>query len=133
MVKGNCNCGAVSFEIRGEVTDVYICHCSICRRSTGSTGVAVAIVSKKDFKWSKGKNKSRVWSKPQHDWKTRFCVVCGSSVPGENDKQHMYVPVGLLSTDTSALKVVHHLYVGSKASWEDIGDSGKQHIESFIE
>jgi len=29
------------------------------------------------------------------------------------------------------LKVAHHIYVGSKANWEEIGDSGKQHFGAF--
>jgi len=94
-------------------------------------GIAVSIVGKGDFKWSEGKDRVRLWSKPEHDWQTSFCVVCGSPVPGENDENNMYVPVSLISTDTTNLKVAHHLFVGSKAEWEEIGDSGKQHIEGY--
>ncbi len=33
MVKGNCNCGAVSFEINREISDVFI-HQDICSWET---------------------------------------------------------------------------------------------------
>ncbi len=133
LVQGECNCGTVSFEIKVAMSDVYICHCSICRRSTGGSGIAVGIVSKDDFNWVRGKESIRVWSKSNHDWQTSFCLTCGSPVPGENDDRNMYVPVSLLTTGASDLKVAHHLFVGSKASWEEIGDSGKQHIEGYSE
>ncbi len=28
---GSCHCGAVTFRIAGEITDVYRCDCSLCR------------------------------------------------------------------------------------------------------
>jgi len=133
MLEGKCNCEAISFEISVAISDVYICHCSICRRSTGGVGMAVGIVSKKEFNWIKGKGNISIWSKPNHDWQANFCVTCGSPVPGENDEKNMYIPVSLLTTGADALKVAHHLYVGSKANWEEIGDSGKQHIEGYSE
>ncbi|TQV72736.1 GFA family protein [Exilibacterium tricleocarpae] len=132
-MRGECNCGAVSFEISATISDVYICHCSICRRSTGSAGIAVGIVSKDEFKWVTGKDNIGLWSKPGHDWQTSFCVTCGSPLPGKNDDKTIYVPVSLLTTGVSELKVAHHLFVGSKADWEEIGDTGKQHIEGYSE
>ena len=40
MATGECNCGAVQFEIDAQLSGVFVCHCSICRRSTGSNGIA---------------------------------------------------------------------------------------------
>lgn len=34
--KGGCRCGQVRYEIRGEPTKVGLCHCTDCRRETGS-------------------------------------------------------------------------------------------------
>ncbi|WP_456297716.1 GFA family protein [Gilvimarinus agarilyticus] len=31
MPKGKCNCGAVSFEIDRALSDIFVCHCSICQ------------------------------------------------------------------------------------------------------
>jgi len=132
MIAGECNCGAVSFEISAEMADIYICHCSICRRSTGSSGIAVGIAGKDQFCWTSGEMNIGRWSKPGHDWSTSFCITCGSTLPGDNDESRMYVPIGLLTTGTGDLKVVHHLFVDSKADWDVIGDSGKQHKAGYI-
>jgi len=133
MIIGECNCGAVSFEIITPVEDVYICHCSICRRNTGGSGVAVTIVGNENFKWITGTSNKNTWSKPNHDWEASFCVTCGSALPGKNSETNLYVPVSLLNNGVERLKVVHHIFVGSKANWEEIGDSGKQHISALAE
>ena len=33
---GSCLCGAVSFEVRGELRPVIACHCGQCRKQTGT-------------------------------------------------------------------------------------------------
>ncbi|MEO1919758.1 MAG: hypothetical protein ABGW81_08670 [Paracoccaceae bacterium] len=35
MHKGSCHCGAVSFEIKGDLSAPDACHCSICRKMSG--------------------------------------------------------------------------------------------------
>ena len=131
MVTGECNCGAVSFEITTEISDVFVCHCSICRKPTGSGGIAVAVTDNSHFRWLTGNELINTWHKPGHDWQTSFCKNCGSPLPGANDEQRMYVPVGLISQGGEKLKVAHHIWTDSKAAWEEIGDSGKKHPEAF--
>lgn len=128
---GSCNCGSVKFEISSEISDVYICHCSICRKSTGSGGIAVAIVSNDDLLWLEGHDFIKTWHKPNHDWQTSFCINCGSPLPGKNDEEASYVPVSLLDSGQGRLEVKHHLFVGSKPSWENISDNGVQHKNGF--
>ena len=54
MVQGECACGAVAFEINTAVSGIYYCHCSICRRFTGSNGIAVVGVDNEAFRWARG-------------------------------------------------------------------------------
>ena len=37
--RGGCGCGAVRFEVKGEPYVVGTCHCTDCRKATGSTYV----------------------------------------------------------------------------------------------
>jgi hypothetical protein len=127
VMTGQCNCGSVRFKILAEPSGVYVCHCSICRRSTGSNGIAVILVRNEDFEWIEGADKIAKWTKPKSDWETWFCTTCGARVPGQNDASRMFVPAGLLNEDGSSLRVIHHIWVCSKASWDVIGDQGKQH------
>jgi hypothetical protein len=131
MLIGECNCGQIAFEITGEHPDVYVCHCSICQCSTGSNGIAVLVIGNEDFSWTRGEHLVSTWKKPGHDWKKWFCRNCGSPLPGENDESRMFIPAGLLSGENIGLKVAHHIWVSSKAEWDVIGDSGKQHMEAY--
>ena len=131
MPKGQCNCGEVTYQVDAELTDVYICHCSICRRATGSAGIAVTVTDNENFQWLKGEEYITNWQKPNHDWEISFCKNCGSPLPAKNSETNMFIPVGTLTSGDEKLKVAHHIWVGSKANWEEIGDDGKQHIEAF--
>ncbi|NRD72052.1 GFA family protein [Shewanella sp. VB17] len=132
MVTGECNCGEVAFEIASSITDVFICHCSICRLATGSNGIAVIVINNSDFRWIKGRKLIHTWDKPGHNWQTSFCQHCGSPLPGADDSSRMYVPVGLITQGGENLKVAHHIWVDSKAIWDQISDSGKQHQKAFV-
>ncbi|HHB83289.1 MAG TPA: GFA family protein [Devosia sp.] len=131
MAHGECNCGAVAFEINTELTQIYVCHCSICRKSTGGNGIPVVVVNNSDFRWVRGEEQMATWKKPDTDWQGWFCQTCGSPLPGANDDARTFVPVGLISTGGENLKVAHHIWVNSKAGWDEIGDDGKQHPQAF--
>jgi len=131
MHKGECNCGNVSYEVDKLLTGVVICHCSICRRSTGSNGIAVVVANKSDFRWTKGRDNVTTWIKPEHDWQSSFCKTCGANLPGENDEVRMYIPAGSLIAPPEDLRVTHHIWTDSKACWDTICDNGKQHKQAF--
>ena len=131
MVRGECNCSAVAFEIDADLSDIVICHCSICRRSTGSRGIAVVVTGNESFRWTRGEDNIATWKKPGTDWQTWFCRTCGSSLPGKNDDMRMFVPAGLIAEGGESLRVAHHIYVDSRAAWDVIGDAGTQHPGGF--
>jgi len=131
MARGECNCGSVAFEIDAKLSDVYVCHCSICRRSSGASGMAVVIVDNARFRWTRGEELVTHWQKPGTEWEKWFCRICGSPVPGRNDDSRMFVPAALIAEGGESLRVMHHIWVDSKAVWDEIGDAGRQHREAF--
>lgn len=96
-----------------------------------SNGIAVVVVDNEAFKWMRGENQVLTWKKTIGNWETSFCRVCGSTLPGINDESRMYVPAGLITNGDESLKVVHHIWVDSKAVLDEIGDSGKQHRQAY--
>ena len=40
---GQCQCGAIRYQLSGEPKVVALCHCSDCRRSAGAPVVAWAM------------------------------------------------------------------------------------------
>ena len=131
MARGECNCGAIQFAVAGDIWDVFVCHCSICRRATGSSGIAVVIVANDRFQWLCGEEHIATWQKPNADWQMWFCRICGSPLPGRDSPNAMFVPAGTITEGGEALSVAHHVWVGSKAVWDEIADTGAQHIERY--
>ena len=46
---GGCRCGAVRYEVRGEPMVVGLCHCTDCRKETGSAFLAYADWPREQF------------------------------------------------------------------------------------
>src|SRR5690348_16624591 len=75
MHNGSCLCGAVTFEIKGELKAPDACHCSQCRKQSGhywaSTNVprnALALKGADKLTWYQSSEKVR----------RGFCSVCGA-------------------------------------------------------
>ena len=76
------------------------------------------------FRWTGGEEHIATWKKPDADWQFWFCRTCGSSLPGVNDPSRMFVPAGLIAEGGEDLELTHHIWVDSKAGWDEIGDAG---------
>lgn len=125
MTGGSCLCGGITFEITGDVQGVGLCHCSLCRKASGAGSIAV---SADHLTWIAGRDLVREFQRPS-GYGSAFCRVCGSPAPDANRSGTLFaVPVGLLDRD-SGTHVVEHIYVGSKASWDVIGDAAPQFEE----
>ena len=124
-MRGKCLCGAIEFELDGDLPNLYQCHCSLCRKVTGSSANAAFRIAADQFEWISGSGKIREFV-TETGFKSHFCATCGSPVPNLTSNDSAYwIPVGLLE-GTSELELVAHLYVASRASWDVIEDAGKQ-------
>jgi hypothetical protein len=72
-----------------------------------------------------------MWQKPGADWQAWFCATCGSPVPGPNDAKSMFIPASLIREGGDDLRIAAHIWVGSKAVWDEICDSGEQYSEAY--
>jgi len=130
MVRGSCLCGGIRFEYTRAVTGVGMCHCSLCRKVSGSASNAVVLVPEADLKWLSGEDLRQNFVKPT-GWSTTFCRTCGSPVPEKYGGAAAYwVPAGLLDDDPG-LPISGHIFVGSKAPWDEIGGSAPQFQEGI--
>lgn len=117
QLKGQCLCGAVSFELSGELPPIYQCHCSLCRKVSGSSSNSALIVKASNFQWHSGGHQICSFS-TKSGFKSEFCTQCGSPVPNISSSGDAYwVPAGLL-TESVDTKVIAHVYVGSRANWD---------------
>jgi len=74
--EGGCLCGALRFRAEGAPLRVGICHCTMCRRNTGSAYGATAVFPRD--KVTIAGESSCYESSPQS--RRCFCPKCGSPV-----------------------------------------------------
>ncbi|RBP31177.1 hypothetical protein DET50_106200 [Marinobacter pelagius] len=116
-MNGECLCGKVQFEIQGDLPNLYQCHCSLCRKATGSAANAATFVHQQDFRWLSGQDRITSFQKPT-GYRSDFCSVCGSPVPNQlRGTELVWIPAGLLEEDFDAVVNVH-LHLNSAAKWE---------------
>ena len=130
MVRGSCLCGGVRFEIAGRVNPIGMCHCSLCRKVSGVASNATLMTGKDEIKWLAGEDLLQTYTRPT-GWRSAFCRTCGSPAPNLHPSGGAYwIPAGLLDDDPG-VGVEMHIFVGSKASWDEIGGSAVQFDEDF--
>lgn len=117
-ITGSCLCRKVSYEISGSLGIFQYCHCSRCRKFTGSAHAANLLVSPEQFKWFAGeKYVGRFEPEDTKHYATSFCKICGSSLPWlEKTKKVVVVPAGTLDSDPG-VKPFQNIFWGSKAEW----------------
>ena len=123
MIRGSCLCGGVRFEYGRPRGGVGMCHCSQCRKVSGTASNAVIVVPEAELRWLAGEELRKTITKPS-GWHTTFCSVCGCPVPQLLPAGGAYwVPAGALDDDPGP-RIAGHIYVGSRASWDEIaGDA----------
>ncbi len=117
-VEGSCVCGAVVFRIEGPFRGFQYCHCSRCRKKTGSSHVANIFVPVDQFSWQRGEDKIRRFELPTAKyWSTAFCTECGSAMPWlTRNGKVMVVGAGALDDDPG-VKPRFSVHYDSRAPW----------------
>lgn len=129
-MKGSCLCKECVFEIGGRYGAVGKCHCSKCRKVSGTGSNAVMWVRPENLKWLSGEENINIFNLPNENWGSNFCKKCGSPLPRINSEgTTWFVPAGLLDEDPQ-VKTRGHIWVSSKPSWEVIGDDAPQFDEN---
>ena len=123
MSTGHCLCKQVQFEFDTRPTDVSICHCSLCRRMTGSAFGVYVKVPAANLTFVSGAEKITAYDVTEK-LSMLSCRSCGSYLYAKHSdySDFAYVCLGALD-DQDDIRPGYHEFVGSKASWFDIHDS----------
>ncbi|MBS0330598.1 MAG: GFA family protein, partial [Proteobacteria bacterium] len=80
-LNGSCLCGAVRYEVVGDLQRFYHCHCSRCRKSSGTGHATNLMLANARILFSHGEALLKRYKVPDAERFTRqFCSECGSSV-----------------------------------------------------
>jgi len=117
-VTGSCLCKKVSYRVTGNMGVFQYCHCSRCRKFTGSAHAANMFVAPADFSWLTGEEFVGRYD-PEHTkyFTTCFCKNCGSSLPWLSKSGRLVViPAGTLDGDPG-IRPGQNIFYASKADW----------------
>lgn len=120
MYYGSCLCGQVKVEISGPITDIIHCHCSLCRKSTGTAFATNGFVNSENLTVIEGKDNLTYYEmKPGR--KRHFCKTCASPIFSSNDADlsRVRLRLGILDSEITERPISHN-FVTSKANWEEL-------------
>ncbi len=117
-ITGSCLCGSVKFEVKPPFTAFRYCHCSRCRKASGSAHASNIFVPKGQFAWLAGEGLVQHFKLPgAKTFAVSFCGRCGSRVPHNILERSEYlIPAGLLDNDPVA-HPENSIFWGSRAPW----------------
>lgn len=129
MRNGSCLCGAVTFEVEGDLPEPDACHCTKCRKWTGHFLVgsdiprtAVTIQGGENVTWYHSSEKVR----------RGFCKTCGSSLFFDplDQAKHKWIGIALGAFDSPTdTKIKIHIFVGDKGDYYELTDGIPQNQE----
>lgn len=118
MATGQCLCGAVKFRISGEFESFFLCHCSRCRKDSGSAHSANLFSSTASVSWLSGEEYIRVFRLSGSRHVKCFCTNCGSALPFSEEGQSLLaVPAGSLDSRVG-MRPNAHICCASRADWD---------------
>jgi hypothetical protein len=122
-LSGSCICGAVAYEINGDVQTFLHCHCSRCRKASGTGHASNLIVKLESIAWTSGEELLQRYDVPgAKRFHTVFCSICGSPMPRvAADRSVSVIPAGTLDKEPEA-KVAGRIFQDSRAGWSCQGD-----------
>jgi hypothetical protein len=121
MLSGACFCGAVRYTVADAFAYALNCHCSNCRRTTGSAFKPFAGIARDQLSLGAGHDDLMIYGGASaHD---AHCRRCGSLLYSVvRDGAYVHVAMGTL-LDAPAIRPTAHIFVGSKAPWFEITDA----------
>ena len=116
---GGCLCGAIKFQIYGQMRQIINCHCGQCRRTHGHYA-AYSSVEKSKFKFIR--DTGLKWFRSSDKAKRGFCQECGASLFYERiGEKNISIAAGMLDS-TEGLETISHIFMNDKPDYYLIQD-----------
>ena len=127
MIKGSCLCKAVRFEIDGAVVMSRYCHCTNCRKFSGTAQSAWGLAKASEFRVTRSAADVHKYDAGSGGLRA-FCVACGSSLWFEPAQMPDYLGIALGAIDEGDVGAPSmHVWTQSSPDWETITDDLPKH------
>lgn len=116
---GECLCGSCRYEIEAaDSVRMYLCHCSRCRKETGTVHGANIFLRERNIIWVRGQEMLAHYRYKETEHERVFCRVCGSPMPRNTGDGDIVLPAGSLDDD-SFVEPTAHIFYSDGASWRE--------------
>jgi hypothetical protein len=79
-LSGSCLCGSVAYEITGTSRAFFHCHCSRCRKATGTGHASNIIMQPDSVTWTAGEDLLNSYKVPEAKrFMTTFCSTASTN------------------------------------------------------
>ena len=127
---GGCLCGAVRYTVSVPITELRMCHCRDCQKSTGTAGSVNAMVKSDTMKITQGTPKRyTVTADSGRTLHRFFCGDCGSPLFSRREltPENSGLRIGTLDAEHAAgMKIVAHIWTKSARPWAHIAPGTQQ-------
>ena len=125
---GSCLCGKVKFSINKDIQTMYHCHCSLCRKQSGTGANSATLVNETLFEWVSGIDSIGTFRKGS-GFTSCFFISCGSLVPNKvGNSSFIWIPLGLLD-ETPIIKKRLGFCINSKSNWAPVIQLDQEYLE----
>jgi hypothetical protein len=123
----------VRFEVEPPFRIALHCHCSRCRKHSGTFGLTQARVARERFRLLQGEELIRVYA-PAGGKVKAFCSECGSSLFGGDWPGGDEVSIRMGSFDEDpGIRPQAHVFVESRAPWDVLPDDGLPRHPEYVD
>ncbi|MDH3387887.1 MAG: GFA family protein [Gammaproteobacteria bacterium] len=129
-INGSCLCQKVTYQFQLPEYIFQYCHCSRCRKFTGSAFASNILVDPQQFEWLSGEDQVGRFEHPDaKHFATCFCKNCGSSLPWLSQSgTAVIIPAGTLDEDPG-IRPTQNIFWKDRAPWSEAVDALPQHDE----
>ena len=121
MKTGSCLCGAVRYEVYGALRPVIACHCTQCRKQTG-TYMSATAAKNKDLKITAAGGLK--WYRSSDNARRGFCGECGSVLFWKgNGLDYTAIAAGSIDGPLG-VALAGHIYCASAGDYYEIAGPG---------
>jgi len=115
-ITGGCHCGAIRYEVNGDLIVHALCHCTDCRRHAGAPMVGWAMHAADAVKVTQGEPK--IYASSKHG-RRHFCANCGTGLFYVNE----HAMPGIIDIqsgtydDPDVVPPVVHIQIAERIGW----------------
>ena len=118
---GSCLCGSIRYKVEDRFSMFFMCHCTQCRKLSGSSNAANLFGSPDSLTWLSGADQTTRYQLDGRAFTKVFCAQCGTAMPYvSGNGKFLVVPAGSLDDEPTKTPDAR-IYCSEQAEWHKRG------------